>query len=131
MPQDWRPLTLLAVAYEQAHRSEEAEASHKQALVLAPDNPTVMTNYALFLAGHGESAKAESLLRTAAAKSGADIAVRQNLALILGLEGRLDEAERLARQDLPPEIVESNLAYLRNATAAGQVRSWDTLRQGQ
>ena len=130
-PQDWRPVTLLAVAYEQAQRSDEAEATHRQALVLAPDNPTVMTNYALFLAGHGESAKAESLLRTAATKPGAEIAVRQNLALILGLEGRLDEAERLARQDLPPEIVESNLAYLRNATAAGQVRSWDTVRQGQ
>ncbi|OXE37564.1 MAG: pilus assembly protein TadD [Phenylobacterium zucineum] len=130
-PHDWRPLTLLAVAYELADRSDEAAAAHKQALALAPENPAVMTNYALFLAGHGESAQAESLLRAAAAKPGADIAVRQNLALLLGLQGRLDEAEHLARQDLPPTVVENNLAYLRNASAPGQVRSWDTVRQGQ
>ena len=130
-PQDWRPVTLLGVAYELASRSEEAAAAHQKAMTLAPENPTVLTNYALFLAGHGDSAQAESLLRTAAAKPGAEIAVRQNLALILGLEGRLDEAERLARQDLPPEVVESNMAYLRNASSPSQPRSWDAVRQGQ
>lgn len=130
-PGDWRPATLLGVAYEQASRNEEALAAHRQAMTLAPNNPTVLTNYALFLAGQGDSARAEALLRTAASRPGAEIAVRQNLALILGLEGRLDEAEKLARQDLPPEIVESNMAYLRNASAPGQVRSWDAVRQGQ
>ena len=130
-PQDWRPATLLGVAYEQASRSDEAAEAHHKALSLSPENPTVLTNYALFLAGHGDSAQAESLLRTAASKPGADIAVRQNLALLLGLEGRLDEAERIARQDLPPEVVESNMAYLRNASAPGQARSWDAVRQGQ
>lgn len=130
-PQDWRPVTLLAVAYELASRSEEAAAAHQSALKLAPENPTVLTNYALYLAGHGDSARAEAILREAAAKPGAEIAVRQNLALILGLEGRLDEAERLARQDLPPEVVESNMAYLRNASAPSQQRSWDAVRQGQ
>ena len=42
--------------------------------------------------------------------------MRQNLALILGLEGKLAEAERLERQDLPPELAEANMAYLRAAS---------------
>ena len=72
-------------------------------------------------------------MRQAVAKPGAPIAVRQNLALVVGLQGRLDEAERLARQDLPPEMVENNLAWLRSATAApaGAGRSWDSLKQPQ
>ena len=67
-----------------------------------------------------------------AQNSGSDLAVRQNLALVLGLQGRLDEAEKLARQDLPPEVVASNMAYLRTASGAGGgQRSWDSVRQSQ
>lgn len=131
-PRDWRAPSLLGVAYEQASRYEEALAAHKLALGLAPDNPVVMGNLAMFYAARGETAQAESLLRQAVAKPGAPIAVRQNLALVLGLQGRMDEAERLARQDLPPEVVENNLAWLRSATAApGVSRSWDSVRKAQ
>jgi Flp pilus assembly protein TadD len=132
-PRDWRPATLLAVAYEQAQRDDEARAAHEKALAMAPQNPTVLSNYGMFLAGHGEAARAESLLRTAAARPDATIQVRQNLALVLGLEGRLTEAEKLAREDLPPELVANNMAYLR--AAAGQEaqgasggRTWEALR---
>ncbi|HEY9217886.1 MAG TPA: pilus assembly protein TadD, partial [Phenylobacterium sp.] len=60
--------------------------------------------------------------------------VRQNLALVLGLQGRYDEAERLARQDLPPELVANNMAYLRSVTGGGGTgasRNWDAMRQPQ
>ena len=130
-PRDWRAPSLLAVAYEQADRPEEALAAHRQALALAPDNPAALCNLALFYATHGDAAQAESLLRTAAAKPGATIVVRQNLALVLGLQGRLDEAEKIARQDLPPETVANNIAYLRAAAGpAGPApgRSWDSIR---
>jgi Flp pilus assembly protein TadD len=134
-PKDWRPVTLLAVAYEQAQRDDEARAAHQRAVALAPDNPTVLSNYAMFCAGHGDSAKAEKLLRAAVAQPDASIQVRQNLALILGLQGRLDEAEKIARQDLPPELVANNMAYLRSVNGvqpAGAAptgnHTWDTLR---
>jgi len=131
-PRDWRAPSLLGVAYEQAERPEEALAAHRQALALAPDNPAALCNLALFYAGHGDTAQAETLLRTAAAKPDASMAVRQNLALVLGLQGRLDEAEKIARQDLPPDVVANNIAYLRSATGpAGQTRSWEGLRSGQ
>ena len=54
--------------------------------------------------------------------------IRQNLALVLGLQGRLAEAEKLARQDLPPEIVNNNMAYLRAAATPGTERSWTSVR---
>jgi Flp pilus assembly protein TadD len=97
-------------------------------MALAPENPVAASNMAMFLAGHGQAVEAERLLRTAAARPGAPIEVRQNLALVLGLQGRLAEAEKLARQDLPPAIVNNNMAYLRAAGAPDPSRSWDSLR---
>lgn len=128
-PRDWRIPSLLGVAYEQAQRYDEALAAHRLAVSLAPENPSAISNLALYYAAHGEGAQAETMLRRAAAKPGAPIAVRQNLALVLGLQGRLDEAERLARQDLPPETVANNMAWLRGATSTpASSRSWDDMR---
>ncbi|MBP7702055.1 MAG: tetratricopeptide repeat protein [Phenylobacterium sp.] len=129
-PRDWRIPSLLGVAYEQADRFDEALAAHRQALALAPDNPVALGNLGMFYAARGDTAKAEATLRQAAARPDAPIAVRQNLALVVGLSGRIDEAERLVRQDLPPEMVENNLAWLRSAQApsAPSARSWESLR---
>ena len=133
-PRDWRPASLLGVAYAQAGRDEEALAAHRQAVALAPNNPAPLTNFALYCATHGDAAQAESLMRTAAAKPGAGITVRQNLALVLGLQGRFDEAEKIARADLPPEAVANNMAYLRAAAGpvtGGAARSWDAVKTAQ
>ncbi|UAL09703.1 tetratricopeptide repeat protein [Caulobacter segnis] len=130
-PKDWRPQTLLGVAYEQAERDDEADAAHRQALALAPGEATPLANYAMHLAARGDLADAEVQLRHAAALPSAGIQVRQNLALVVGLRGRLPEAEKLARADLPPEQVANNLAYLRAAIGqAGANRSWDALKAG-
>lgn len=130
-PRDWRPQTLLAIAYEQAERADEAEAAHRQALALAPAEATPLTNYGLFLAARGDLAGAEAQLRRAAALPSATIQARQNLALVVGLQGRLPEAEKLARADLPPEQVNNNLAYLRAALGqSAPGRTWQSLKAG-
>ena len=133
-PRDWRPCSLLGVAYAQAGRDDEALAAHRQAAQLAPDNPAPLTNLALYFATHGDPAQAERLMRAAATKRGAGITVRQNLALVLGLQGRFDEAEKIARADLPPEAVANNMAYLHAAagpTTGGAARSWDAVKTAQ
>jgi len=130
-PRDWRPVTLLAVAFEQAERNDEALAAHQKALALAPDNPAVLTNLGMFYAAHGQPAQAEPLLRRAASLPGATAQERQNLALVLGLEGRFDEAERLARQDLPPAQVDNNLNYLRASATPSTPRSWQGVGAAQ
>lgn len=130
-PRDWRPPSLLGVAYEQAKRDDEALAAHRQAVALAPAEAVPLTNLAMHLASTGDLPGAEKLLRQAAALPTATIQVRQNLALVVGLQGRLDEAEKLARQDLPPESVDNNLAWLR--AAVGQestTRSWNAVKAG-
>lgn len=130
-PRDWRPLSLLGVAYEQAKRDDEAVAAHRQAVALAPTEAVPLANLAMHMAASGDLAGAEATLRKATALPSATIQVRQNLALVVGLQGRLDEAERLARQDLPPESVDNNLAWLRAATGqTSATRSWDAMKTG-
>lgn len=114
-PRDWRPLSLLGVAYAETKRPAEAQACWAQALALSPGNPAVLTNMAMALAERGRGADAEALLRKAVAAPGAGAQERQNLALVLGMQGKLVEAESLIRRDLPPEIADRNLAYLQAA----------------
>ncbi|MGA7070135.1 MAG: hypothetical protein WBZ30_01805, partial [Bradyrhizobium sp.] len=57
--------------------------------------------------------KAEEVLRRAYASAGADARVRQNLALVVGLQGRFAEAEQIVRADLPADEAAANVAYLK------------------
>jgi len=107
-PSNASPITLPTLAL----------AAHHQALTLAPDNPAVLCNLAMFLAGNGDSGQAEALLRKAAGEPGATAQIRQDLALVLGLQGKLAEAEQLERQDLPPDVADNNIAYLTAAASA-------------
>lgn len=132
-PKDWRPLSLLAVALEQTGRDQEALAYHLQAMALAPNDPGPITNAALYYAGHGDLPRAEQMLRTAAGSRTADARVRLNLALVIGLQGRVSEAEQLVRMDLPPDQAANNVAWLKAATErapTGQTRSWNAVAGG-
>lgn len=114
-PRDWRPHSLMGVAMEQTKRPDDARAEYARALQLSPDNPAVLSNLALMAAKAGDKAQAETLLRKAVAQPSATIRERQNLALVLGLSGRVGEAEQLIRRDLPPEMADANVAYLQAA----------------
>ena len=51
----------------------------------------------------------------------------QNLALVLALQGRFDEAERIASIDTTPEMAAANMAYIR--TLMSSPRRWDSLNE--
>jgi len=57
--------------------------------------------------------KAEDALRRAYAGAPGDLRIRQNLALVVGLQGHREEAEQIARADLPPEQADANVASLK------------------
>jgi len=57
--------------------------------------------------------QAEQTLRRAYSNPRADGRVRQNLALVVGLQGRFAEAESIAKGDLPADEAAANVAYLR------------------
>ncbi|MGH7027753.1 tetratricopeptide repeat protein [Brevundimonas sp.] len=140
-PRDWRPLSLLGVAYQQVRRSDDAKAAWNEALRLSPDNPDILTNAAIARMGEGDAPSAEILLRRAAAQPTATLKVRQNLALSLGLQGKTAEAEAILRRDLPPEVADANLRWLAERTAAasaaapvaatetaGPARTWSSVQ---
>ncbi len=116
-PRDWRVYSLLAVAHDQNQQPVAARAAYDQALALSPENPAVLSNLGLWYATHGKPAMGETYLRRAAVQPAASPQERQNLALVLGMEGKLADAESLMREDLPPDVASGNLAYLRASTA--------------
>jgi Flp pilus assembly protein TadD len=57
--------------------------------------------------------KAEETLRRAYANARADARVRQNLGLVVGLQGRFAEAETIVKADLPADEAAANVGYLK------------------
>jgi Flp pilus assembly protein TadD len=114
---DWRILSAQGAVLDQMGRHEEAQRHYLTALKIVPDEPTVLSNLGLSYALSKDLKNAEATLRRAAAHQPVDPRVRQNLALVVGLQGRFDEAEDIARADLPPEQAAANVAYLRQMLA--------------
>ena len=114
---DWRVLSVQGAVLDQLGRPEEARRYYESALRIAPDEPSVLSNLGLSYALSKDLVKAESTLRRAVDRPGANPRARQNLALVVGLQGRFEEAEKIARADLPPEEATANVAYLRKMLA--------------
>ena len=114
---DWRILSVQGAVLDQMGRHEEARRYYASALRLAPDEPSVLSNLGLSYALSKDLKQAEATLRRATADGRIDPRVRQNLALVVGLQGRFAEAETIARADLPPEEAAANVAYLRQMLA--------------
>lgn len=114
---DWHLLSVQGAALDQLGRHDEARRYYASALKLVPDEPSVLSNLGLSYALSKDLGQAESVLRRAVARPNADRRVRQNLALVVGLQGRFEEAESIARADLSPEEAAANIAYLRQLLA--------------
>ncbi len=114
---DWRILSVQGAVLDQMGRHAEAQRYYASALRLVPDEPSVLSNLGLSYALSKNLKQAEATLRRAAAQPAAEPKVRQNLALVVGLQGRFGEAETIARGDLSPEEAAENVAYLRRMLA--------------
>jgi Flp pilus assembly protein TadD len=110
---DWRILSVQGAVLDQMGRHPDARRHYASALKIAPNEPTVLSNLGLSYALSKDLPKAEETLRRAAAQPMAEPKVRQNLALVVGLQGRFEEAETIARGDLSPDEAAANVAYLR------------------
>ena len=117
-PKDWQIESALGVALDYQGNYADAQKAYERALLLSPDNPVVLNNLGLSQAEAGQLAEAIGTLRKAINQPKATAQVRQNLALIEALKGDVAAAERLSRQDLPPDQVRSNTAYYRLLAAA-------------
>ena len=119
---DWRILSVQGAVLDQMGKHTDAQRYYASALKIAPDEPSILSNLGLSYALSKDLVRAETTLRRAAATSTADPRVRQNLALVVGLQGRFPEAEGIARADLPSDEAAANVAYLRQMMA--QQNGW-------
>jgi Flp pilus assembly protein TadD len=110
---DWRILSAQGTALDQLGRHDEARQYYASALKIAPEEPSVLSNLGLSYVLSKDLAKAEETLRRAHSRADADQRVRLNLALVVGLQGRLAEAEGLVKADRPAEEAAANATYLR------------------
>ena len=125
---DWRVLSVQGAVLDQMGRHGEAQRHYASALRLVPNEASVLSNLGLSYALSKNLPQAESTLRRAAEQPGAEPKVRQNLALVVGLQGRFPEAEAIARGDLSPDEAAANVAYLRRMLA--QQNDWKKSGRG-
>jgi Flp pilus assembly protein TadD len=119
---DWRILSVQGAVLDQMGRHDEARRYYATALRIVPDEPSVLSNLGLSYALSKDLVRAESTLRRATAQGRADTHARQNLALVVALQGRFAEADTTARAHLPSEEAAANVTYLRQMLA--QQNGW-------
>ena len=110
---DWRILSVQGSALDKLGRHDEARRYYASALKIMPDDPSVLSNLGLSYMLSRDLPKAEETLRRAYGNPRADARVRQNLALVVGLQGRFPEAETIAKGDLPADEAAANVGYLK------------------
>jgi Flp pilus assembly protein TadD len=110
---DWSILSVQGTVLDRMGKHDEARRYYGTALKLKPAEPSILSNLGMSYVLSKDLSKAEDALRRAYAGAPGDLRIRQNLALVVGLQGRVDEAEQIARTDLPPEQAEANVASLK------------------
>ncbi|MEO8757598.1 MAG: tetratricopeptide repeat protein [Devosia sp.] len=123
---DWNALLVKGAILDQSGRNEEARAIYTQALLTSPNSPSLEANLGLSYAMTNDLGQAEAHLRKAIGMRGASSQVRQNLALVVGLQGRFDEAKRMFAADLSPDQVDANMAYI--LALLTQQNRWDLIK---
>jgi Flp pilus assembly protein TadD len=129
-PRDAQALSAYGAILDQQTKHSEAREKYKAALAVAPNDVGIMNNMAMSYALQGKLPEAETILQKAMRLPHAKSLprVRQNLALVVGLQGRFDEAKKIASEDLPPDQVQANMAYLQQML--GRQNTWAQLKEG-
>jgi len=117
---NWNALLVKGAILDQSGHNEDARALYTQALLSAPNEAS------LSFAMSNDLAQAEKHLRKAVTMQHATSKIRQNLALVIGLQGRFDESRQLFAAELPPDQVEANMSYVRALLT--QQNRWDLIK---
>jgi len=123
---DWKLHSAEGAIYDQLGKPVLARAQYRKALDLKPNEPSVLSNLGMSYLLAGDQRAAETYLRQAMAQPEADSRVRQNLSLVIGLQGRFREAEEVAAGELPPAEAQANVAFLRKMLS--EQNAWTQLK---
>ena len=110
---DWSVVSAQGTIADELGDHVTARRYYDEALKIRPDHPGVLSNLGLSCALSRQLPRAEETLKEAALQPGADMRVRQNLALVLALEGKFDHAEEWSRRDLSPIDAAANVAQIK------------------
>ncbi|MBY0613483.1 MAG: tetratricopeptide repeat protein [Beijerinckiaceae bacterium] len=126
---DWRILSAQGTIADQQSRHEDAQRFYHDALKIAPNEPTILSNLGLSYALSKRLDLAEQTLRQAAGAPKTDPRVRGNLALVLALQGKFKESEEVASRDLSLADAEANVSYVRQMIT--QKNSWKQIEKAE
>ena len=119
---NWSVVSTRGSIADQLGDHAAAQAYYETALKLAPGEPSVLSNLGLSYALSRDLPHAEGVLREASASPRADQRERQNLALVLALQGKFNEAETVSMRDLAPQQAKDNVAAIRQMIS--QSNAW-------
>ena len=120
---DWKLISAQGAAKAKMGKFAEAIQLFEKARAQAPNEASVTNNLAMAHVANGDLQKGEQLLRKIALAPNATPRMRQNLSLVLGLQGRYTEAKAIAAQDAP-----TSQAYARIDKVQKMVRKPGTNR---
>ena len=127
----WDIMSVQGAVADQLGDHASAMQFYRDALKIAPGEPGVLANMGLSLALSRQLPEAERALREAVASPKADARMRGDLALVLALEGKFADAERVGLTDLPSEAARANVEAIRQMLAAGNLRPANRRRAGR
>ena len=114
---DWRVISARGTVLAKQGQYADAIPYYERALTLAPKQTSVVNNLAMAHAANGEPAKAEEMLRSIPPDK-RDTKVQQNLALVLGLQSKHEEARQVAATSMPEATAAANTEFVRNMVKA-------------
>lgn len=118
---DWRVLSAMGTVQAKHGNHAKAQSYYLAALKQQPGATSVYNNLALSYALDGKAGAAEDLLKQAVNKGHNTQVVRQNLALVLGLQSKFDEAQQIAQTDLDNSRIDNNVSYLRKMVKTNKI----------
>lgn len=123
---NWTILSAQGTVADQLGDHAKAQEYYQAALKIVPNQPDVLSNLGLSYALAKQLPLAEATLQLAASQPTADLRVRQNLALVLALEGKFEQAQSVSQHDLPPLQAAENVTAIRQMIA--QSDTWNDIR---
>src|SRR5271165_3645860 len=123
----WDVMSVQGAVADRLGDHASAMQFYRDALKIAPGEPSVLTNMGLSLVLAKKLPEAEKAPKLAVASPMADARMRGDLALVLALEGKFSEAEEVGLADLSPEAARANVEAIRQMIA--QNDSWRELRK--
>ena len=123
---NWSVMSVQGSVADQLGDHPSAQEFYRNALLIVPGEPSILSNLGLSYALTKQLSAAEDALRQASASPRADRRVRDNYALILALEGKFKQAEEVSRQDMSPVEAAANIAAIRQMIA--QSNAWKDIQ---